>query len=566
MRKTVLFIVAIVGVLGLAQAQKEGKKKKKKAAEAKTEINLDTPPPAVPEKASEKVEEKTPKPKDTNILITLYQREAPVKVNTVGVYPKMRNNKTWPGHETGSYNIRFKIKGIMPGDTVFLADHFQDGKYLRDTTVVDKKGVATFTGNYRLQRGMYLFVLPGRRDFFEFIVDDDLDFQINTDTNYYSREYYKNMVVEGSAQNTAFATYQSGRVKLLHELYDIEQEIKSDTQPERRKALMTRKKDLALMRENYDENYIRSNPSHLLSHFLYAMKDVEVPEELPLLADGTRDSAFPFRYYKTHYWDHIDLGDDGLIRMPVHFLKTRLDYYFDKLVSPDPDSLIAESQKLLNKAKNTVEIERFLVMHLTNKFESSKIMGQDKAFVYMALSYYCNGKAWWTDSATLSRMCDAANRMKYNTIGEKAPALEHMMPDSSFFNTASIVANYTIMMFWDPTCGHCREVMPKLHKIYLNKKDQGWKVIALSSGDKMKEWYKYLEEHPEIAKDFIHVTRGIVRNDYWKNQLQMYYIYASPTIFVLDKDKKILANRIDVEKIEEFIDHVEKVNARKAGK
>jgi hypothetical protein len=46
----------------------------------------------------------------------------------------------------------------------------------------------------------------------------------------------------------------------------------------------------------------------------------------------------------------------------------------------------------------------------------------------------------------------------------------------------------------------------------------------------------------------------------------MYYIYASPTIFVLDKDKKILANRIDVEKIEEFIDHVEKVNAKKAGK
>jgi hypothetical protein len=56
-----------------------------------------------------------------------------------------------------------------------------------------------------------------------------------------------------------------------------------------------------------------------------------------------------------------------------------------------------------------------------------------------------------------------------------------------------------------------------------------------------------------------------VRSEEMAHNMQSYYIVASPTIFVLDKDKKILANRIDSEKIEDFIGHFEKEEAGKAG-
>ena len=39
----------------------------------------------------------------------------------------------------------------------------------------------------------------------------------------------------------------------------------------------------------------------------------------------------------------------------------------------------------------------------------------------------------------------------------------------------------------------------------------------------------------------------------YADNLQSYYVIASPTIFVLDENKKIVANRIDVDKMEDFI-------------
>jgi len=39
--------------------------------------------------------------------------------------------------------------------------------------------------------------------------------------------------------------------------------------------------------------------------------------------------------------------------------------------------------------------------------------------------------------------------------------------------------------------------------------------------------------------------------------LQSYYVISSPTIFLLDENKKIVANRIDTDKIVEFIEHLE---------
>ena len=117
------------------------------------------------------------------------------------------------------------------------------------------------------------------------------------------------------------------------------------------------------------------------------------------------------------------------------------------------------------------------------------------------------------------------------------------------------------MIFWDPTCGHCKEVLPKLAKIYEENKSKGWKVVALSSGDKKKEWHEYAKEHPEM-KEFIHLIRGEVQSQKYADALYSYYVIASPTIFILDSNKKIIANRIDVEKVAEFIEHSEKFKTK----
>ena len=98
--------------------------------------------------------------------------------------------------------------------------------------------------------------------------------------------------------------------------------------------------------------------------------------------------------------------------------------------------------------------------------------------------------------------------------------------------------------------------MPKLAKILAENKDKGWKVVALSSGDKKKEWEEYYNSHPE-TQAFTHLIRGEVQSQKYADNLYSYYVIASPTIFVLDSDRKIVANRIDVDKMVDFLNHLD---------
>ena len=513
----------------------------------------------------------------TKLKFTPYTRTAPVKPNVFGNYPNIKNAPAWDGREPGNYSIRFRFKTITPpkatpkitniyaGDTVYLADHNIGGKYLRDTAVIDKNGVANFIGTKKLQRGMYLFVFPKKRDYFEFIIDDDLDFQIDFDTAWSTRDYYKSMNVAGSVENAAFVEYQKGKVAVIEKLMAIDEVMEADSM-----APQSTKDSLNAIREqylnekgNYDSAYVIKYPGHLLSKFLVAMINIPYPEVFPTLPDGTKDSTFPLRWYKKHYLDHMDFGDDGLLRMPVNIVKQRLDFYFDKIIVPDADTCMMVAEKLLDQCKNTIEMEKYLIWYLTNRFESSNIMGLDRAFVRMAMSTYCQGKSWWVDSATINKMCENAFRRAHTLIGETAPELELKDIKGNWINTQKIRGPYVVMIFWDPTCGHCKEVMPKLAKIYEANKDKGWKVIALSSGDKKKEWEEYYNTHPE-TQAFTHLIRGEVQSQKYADALYSYYVVSSPTIYVLDADRKIVANRIDVDKMVDFLKHLDEERDQKA--
>jgi peroxiredoxin len=513
----------------------------------------------------------------TKLKFTPYTRTAPVKPNVFGNYPNIKNAPAWDGREPGNYSIRFRFKTITPpkatpkitniyaGDTVYLADHNIGGKYLRDTAVIDKNGIANFIGTKKLQRGMYLFVFPKKRDYFEFIIDDDLDFQIDFDTAWSTRDYYKSMNVAGSVENAAFVEYQKGKVAVIEKLMAIDEVMEADSM-----APQSTKDSLNAIREqylnekgNYDSAYVIKYPGHLLSKFLVAMINIPYPEVFPTLPDGTKDSTFPLRWYKKHYLDHMDFGDDGLLRMPVNIVKQRLDFYFDKIIVPDADTCMMVAEKLLDQCKNTIEMEKYLIWYLTNRFESSNIMGLDRAFVRMAMSTYCQGKSWWVDSATINKMCENAFRRAHTLIGETAPELELKDVKGNWVNTQKIRGPYVVMIFWDPTCGHCKEVMPKLAKIYEANKDKGWKVIALSSGDKKKEWEEYYNTHPE-TQAFTHLIRGEVQSQKYADALYSYYVVSSPTIYVLDADRKIVANRIDVDKMVDFLKHLDEERDQKA--
>jgi thiol-disulfide isomerase/thioredoxin len=115
---------------------------------------------------------------------------------------------------------------------------------------------------------------------------------------------------------------------------------------------------------------------------------------------------------------------------------------------------------------------------------------------------------------------------------------------------------YTILYFWDPSCGHCQKVTPKLSEFYNTKaKDLDLEIIGVYIEADTTEWFKYIKE-----KELKWINAADLLG---KANFRKYYdIYSTPVIYLMDKNKKLIAKRIDVENLEDFIRNYEKIQSQ----
>ena len=95
------------------------------------------------------------------------------------------------------YSIKIIAKGLKEGDKCLMANYYGDKQYIKDSTKVNAKGEAIFSGKEKNPEGIYLFVPPNKGRYFDFVMDAGQNFTLETDT----MDYVKTMVVKGSEEN-----------------------------------------------------------------------------------------------------------------------------------------------------------------------------------------------------------------------------------------------------------------------------------------------------------------------------------------------------------------------------
>ena len=444
----------------------------------------------------------------------------------------------------GGYSIKVKMTGTK--DTVcYLANYYGDKQYLKDTAFINKKGLFIFQGDENLQGGIYLIVTQDK-NYFEFIVNKEqvLSFETN------AGNLVENMKIEGSPENTAFYDYLRLLAKKQKEIKVIQDSFKFAKTHADTVHLQNRITPISKEIFNYKTDFLKKHPDYFITKVFIASKDVEVPEA-PLLPDGKKDDKFQYFYYKDHYWDNVDLNDERLLFTPV--FHNKLKQFFDDIVIQIPDTIIKEADKLIDKVKNNKELFKYVVWYITNTYERSNYMGFDAVFVYMAENYYMNNKAYWITPSVLENITKRAKRLKNILLGAKAPSLAN--PDSNerwvFMDT--MTCKYTILLFWDSDCGHCKIEIPKLKKYYdENKLKYNFEVYSVCTDAELVRWKKYIREN---KLDWINVSGTKSNIDYH----DVYDIYSTPVIYLLDRNKKILAKRLDTESLKKYLEQVNKV-------
>ena len=100
---------------------------------------------------------------------------------------------------------------------------------------------------------------------------------------------------------------------------------------------------------------------------------------------------------------------------------SKMEQYLDKMTAKIPDSIIVSANILVNKSKVNDEIFRYVVSHITSKYERSKIMGMDAVFVNMVENYYITKMCPWVEEEQLEKIIERAEKISPNLIGKVAP-------------------------------------------------------------------------------------------------------------------------------------------------
>jgi thiol-disulfide isomerase/thioredoxin len=447
---------------------------------------------------------------------------------------------TADGFGSEGYQITVHIEG-QSNTEYFLAYHFGDRQYLQDTAQVNIAGQAVFSGQERLMPGLYLVVMDDDRNF-ELIIDQNQTFSVSVDPD----NFVETAAFVNSPDNEVFYDYIRFLGKKGKERQALEDELSREgTSPGRQSQIRESLAEMDAEVHQKQNQLISDNPDALLSLIIQAQRDPEMPDP-PALPDGTPDRQKMYQIYKEHFFENLDFTDERILQTPVYHARLRV--FFNNVLIQHPDSIIAETDRVIDKSRANKEMFKYTIWFITNNAESSPMMGMDAVFVHMIETYYMTGEVDWLDEQRLERIISRAMEMKPLLLGEVAPNIQVYDPGGKPITLHDVESDYLVIYFWDSECSFCRQATPKLKEAYRNLRSESVKVFSVNTETDREKWLSVISDYDV---DWIHVNDVQNRSGF----RDKYNIYAIPQFFILDKNKKILAKDIAAEHIEQFIRH-----------
>ncbi|TAD83859.1 MAG: DUF5106 domain-containing protein [Bacteroidetes bacterium] len=448
------------------------------------------------------------------------------------------------------HNITLNIAPFK-NQWLYLAYHYGNVKGLADSAFADASGKAVFKGSTPLQNGIYIVASPTKTILFEMLMGTDQVFSVVGDT----LDLNTSIKFVGSDENMRFLGYTSFVNRVASKGEAARQQL-SKTEDALEKARLEKVISASgTSIDSFRTAYCKQYPADMLTVLFKGMSETKLPAALQNPKTNA-DSLAQYRFAKSHFWDGIDFMDGRLVRTPI--LEAKLKTYLNSWVIPEADSLIYEFNWMIALGRNDPEMFRFLIGYFVDNYMYPKLMGQDKVFLHV-FERYIGGdkpKADWLNERQLKIIRERAYMVMANQLGSAAWDMDLVDTAGKPQNLYGVKAKYTVVAFWDVHCGKCREELPKMDTLYRESwQRNGVKIYAVMVNEEnVKDWPAFINEH---AKGWSHVHQtAAMRKAEEKTQKpnfrQLYDMRSTPTLFLLDADKKIIAKSIgltDLDKV-----------------
>lgn len=432
-----------------------------------------------------------------------------------------------------AFSVKFNISKTK-NDTLVIGNYFGSYKNMMVLdTVILKNGVGEFK-NDTLKSGLYF--IYNNKNKYDLLLSGS---EKNLKVTFQASDFFSTAKINGSAIASSFVDY----MKFLNDKKEL---VKKDSTL----AQATSKEVNA-----YIGKIVAENQNNILGKFLNFYTPIVVPE-------GSQE--FRFEYFKKHFFDNANIYDSELLHTPL--AEEKLNEYYSYLIGT-PNEVCRDVDTLLSKSSFNKELFRFVLVNTFQHYLKSNQVIAENIWVHIAQKWYLPF-ATWSDLAYMEKLKFEVKMRLPNLIGEKAPDFAVTVLSTNDFQVAqtdsvkrkdvyqgketklsTIIGNdYTLLIFFESDCSHCKEVMPHFYEVFNKYASKGLKGVIVHNNNTPEGkilWCDYINNNKMY--DWINCW-----SPYSNQYKDLYNIISTPTVYLLNKGVIELKN-IDSKTLDEYL-------------
>jgi thiol-disulfide isomerase/thioredoxin len=116
------------------------------------------------------------------------------------------------------------------------------------------------------------------------------------------------------------------------------------------------------------------------------------------------------------------------------------------------------------------------------------------------------------------------------------------------FSLKDIQSERVLLIFYASWCTHCQNLIPKIYELYKNQQEKSTEVVAVSIDTSKTDLINFISS---LELDWINIAdlKG------WNGEAAKdYFIYATPTMFLIDQDRKLIAKPTSINELEQWFE------------
>lgn len=271
-------------------------------------------------------------------------------------------------------------------------------------------------------------------------------------------------------------------------------------------------------------------------------QDVSFPfPEVPALMTDTQARL---KYVLENFWSRYDFNDASSLNEQVG--EQGFSEFINLMSYADaPTQKLAVSELMKRIGKDMGLLKRFdgLTDHYLGNPNSP--LRNDVAYEHM-LKGLLTSTLW--DEATRSRLSYRLKMVQRNQPGTKAADFEYVDRVGRRHRMYDLQSELTLLVFSDPECEHCHELMPKIMGSKVIAGDRRLKVLSIYPDENVKAW---MQLRPTLPHNW---SEGRSPNGKLMHDLT-YYLAAMPSMYLLDKDKRVILKDATLEQVEKRLEN-----------